>query len=73
MLWRNFETSPHSIRITFKKLIVGGVEMRTIIDNRGEEHEWLLIVLTICSFFTLKKVKRLEQYKKKVISTFKPY
>ncbi|WP_169720886.1 hypothetical protein [Alteribacter aurantiacus] len=47
--------------------------MRTIIDNRGEEHEWLLIVLTICSFFTLKKVKRLEQYKKKVISTFKPY
>ncbi|WP_262985632.1 hypothetical protein [Virgibacillus halodenitrificans] len=44
-----------------------------MIDNRGEEHEWLLILVTICSYLTLKKIKKLEGYRKKLKGNFKPY
>jgi hypothetical protein len=44
-----------------------------IIDNRGEEHEWLLIFVTITSFLTFRKIPRLEAFHKKLRGTFKPY
>ena len=44
-----------------------------IIDNRGEEHELMLLVTTICSIITFKKIKKLEQYRKKLKGSFKPY
>ncbi|AIF42914.1 hypothetical protein [Virgibacillus sp. SK37] len=47
--------------------------MKGIIDNRGEEHELLLIIVTICSLITLKKIKRLERYKKKLEGTYKHF
>ncbi|WP_170270493.1 hypothetical protein [Heliorestis acidaminivorans] len=47
--------------------------MKKIIDNRGEEHEWMLIIATICSFVTFRKISKLEQYKNKLKGTFKPY
>ncbi|UTR15780.1 hypothetical protein MM221_04145 [Salipaludibacillus sp. LMS25] len=47
--------------------------MKNIIDNRGEEHEWMLITVTICSFITFKKIKKLERYKNKLKGTFTPY
>ncbi|MCR6096239.1 hypothetical protein HXA31_07465 [Salipaludibacillus agaradhaerens] len=47
--------------------------MKNIIDNRGEEHEWMLIIATICSFITLKKITKLERYKKKLKGSFTPY
>lgn len=46
---------------------------QNIIDNRGEEHELMLLVTTICSFITVKKIKKLEQYKNKLKGSFKPY
>lgn len=47
--------------------------MRTkgIIDNEREGHEWLLIMVTICSLLTFKKFKKLERYKKKLKEDFK--
>ncbi|WP_162840588.1 MULTISPECIES: hypothetical protein [Gracilibacillus] len=47
--------------------------MIRIIDNRGEDHEWTLIVITILSLLTFKKIKRLERYKHKLKGTFTPY
>ncbi|MDX8044784.1 hypothetical protein SH601_02195 [Gracilibacillus sp. S3-1-1] len=47
--------------------------MYKIIDNRGEEHELMLIVVTICSLLTFRKIKRLERYRKKLKGTFTPY
>ncbi|NPC93603.1 hypothetical protein HOO54_15500 [Bacillus sp. WMMC1349] len=47
--------------------------MKKIIDNRGEEHEWKLILATICSFITFKKIPKLERYKNKLKGTFTPY
>ncbi|ADC52329.1 hypothetical protein BpOF4_21669 (plasmid) [Alkalihalophilus pseudofirmus OF4] len=44
-----------------------------IIDNRGEEHEVMLIISVICSFITFKKIARLERYKNKLKGTFTPY
>ncbi|WP_404428194.1 hypothetical protein [Sutcliffiella horikoshii] len=46
---------------------------QNIIDNRGEEHELLLIVITICSIITFKRIKKLEQYRNKLQGSFKPY
>lgn len=47
--------------------------MKTIIDNRGEDHEIMLIIITICSLITFKKIKKLERYKIKLKGTFKPF
>ncbi|MBD1221902.1 hypothetical protein [Virgibacillus halodenitrificans] len=47
--------------------------MKKIIDSRGEEHELMLIIVTICSLITLKKIKKLEQYKKELEGTYKPF
>jgi hypothetical protein len=44
-----------------------------ILNNRGEEHEWLLIFVTITSFLTFRKIPRLEAFQKKLRGTFKPY
>ncbi|WP_413376303.1 hypothetical protein [Alkalihalobacillus sp. 1P02AB] len=44
-----------------------------IIDNRGESHEWLLVIVVICSFLTFKRICKLEQYKNKLHGKFKPY
>ncbi|MBM0066305.1 hypothetical protein [Alkalicoccobacillus gibsonii] len=38
---------------------------RILNDNR-EEYEHLLLFITICSFLTFKKMKKLERYKKKL-------
>lgn len=47
--------------------------MKNIIDNRGEEHELILIFVTICSLISFKKIKKLENYRKKLKGTFTPY
>ncbi|WP_201745341.1 hypothetical protein [Alteribacter lacisalsi] len=47
--------------------------MNRIIDNRGEEHEWMLIIAVIASILTFSKISRLEQYKDKLKGTFTPY
>ena len=44
-----------------------------IIDNRGEDHEWMLIIVVICSLLTFRKIKKLERYKRKLQGTFRPY
>lgn len=44
-----------------------------IIDNRGEEHELMLIIVTICSLISFRKIKKLERYRKKLEGTFTPY
>jgi hypothetical protein len=51
----------------------GEIILKSIIDNRGEEHEWMLIMATICSFITFKKIIKLERYKKKLKGSFTPY
>ncbi|KMK76793.1 hypothetical protein AB990_07735 [Alkalihalobacillus pseudalcaliphilus] len=52
----------------------GGVKMNNrIIDNRGEAHEWLLIIVALCSLVTFKKISKLEKYKEKLKGQFKPY
>lgn len=38
----------------------------SILNNNREEYEHLLLLVTICSFLTLKKIKKLERYKKKL-------
>jgi len=55
----------------------GEIEMindqnRRIIDNKGEEHELMLIIATICSVITFKKIKKLERYRKKLQNSFTP-
>ncbi|SFL70605.1 hypothetical protein SAMN04487943_103200 [Gracilibacillus orientalis] len=47
--------------------------MKKIIDNRGEEHELMLIIATICSCLTFKKIGKLERYKNILKGTFTPY
>nr|WP_180272931.1 hypothetical protein [Bacillus pumilus] len=47
--------------------------MKSIIDNRGEGHEILLIIITCCSFITFRRIDRLERYKDKLKGRFKPY
>ncbi|RCW63909.1 hypothetical protein [Saliterribacillus persicus] len=44
-----------------------------VIDNRGEEHELMLIISTLLSIITFKKIKRLENYRKKLKNSFTPY
>ncbi|GAA0453412.1 hypothetical protein [Alkalibacillus silvisoli] len=44
-----------------------------IIDNRGEQHELMLIIATICSLLTFKRIKKLERYKNKLKGSFTPY
>ncbi|ADU32206.1 hypothetical protein [Evansella cellulosilytica] len=48
-------------------------QIHNIIDNRGEEHELMLIITTISSIMTFKRIKKLEQYRKKLKGSFKPY
>ncbi|GAB2535657.1 hypothetical protein [Gracilibacillus alcaliphilus] len=47
--------------------------MFSIIDNRGEEHELMLILVTICSFLTFRKMEKLERYRKKLKDSYTPY
>ncbi|WP_187370994.1 hypothetical protein [Gracilibacillus massiliensis] len=47
--------------------------MIKIIDNQGEEHEWMLIIVAICSYLTFRKISKLERYKNKLSGTFQPY
>ncbi len=47
--------------------------MKSVIDNRGEEHEILLIIVTFCSLITCRKFVRLEKYKNKLKGQFIPY
>ncbi|MFD1416948.1 hypothetical protein [Oceanobacillus jeddahense] len=47
--------------------------MIKIIDNRGEDHEIMLIIVSICSLVTFRKIKKLEKYKKKLKGSFTPY
>ncbi|MGN8645256.1 hypothetical protein ACTNEO_04065 [Gracilibacillus sp. HCP3S3_G5_1] len=47
--------------------------MNKIVDNRGEEHEWKLIIVTICSLITCRKINKLERYKNRLKGTFTPY
>ncbi|QKS72708.1 hypothetical protein FLK61_39530 [Paenalkalicoccus suaedae] len=44
-----------------------------IIDNRGEAHEWMLVITAILSVITIRKITKLERYKKRLAGTFKPY
>ncbi|MEH7650254.1 hypothetical protein [Bacillus safensis] len=47
--------------------------MKSVVDNRGEGHEILLIIITCCSLITFRKVARLEKYKNKLKGQFIPY
>lgn len=47
--------------------------MKSIFDNRGEDHEILLIIIACCSLITFRKIARLERYKNKLKGQFKPY
>lgn len=47
--------------------------MKSVFDNRGEDHEILLIIITCCSLITFKRIARLEKYKNKLKSQFIPY
>ncbi len=47
--------------------------MKKVIDNRGETHEILLIIVTLCSLITWRKFARLEKYKDKLKGQFIPY
>ncbi|WP_276327415.1 hypothetical protein [Salipaludibacillus agaradhaerens] len=38
--------------------------MKSITDNRGEEHELILILTSTFSLITFRKIKQLECYKK---------
>lgn len=59
----------HTMKIITK---AGGIPMN-IIDNRGETHEWLLILFMLLSLITFKKIKKIERYKNKLKGTFTPY
>lgn len=52
---------------------MGVIGLKRIIDNRGEVHEILLIVITCCSLITLRKCDKLERYKEKLKGQFIPY
>ncbi len=47
--------------------------MKNVVDNIGEVHEILLILITCCSLITFRRVARLEKYKNKLKSQFIPY
>ncbi|MGX9290861.1 hypothetical protein ACSLGF_06480 [Bacillus sp. A015] len=47
--------------------------MKSIFDNRGEDHEILLIIIACCSLITFRRIARLERYKNKLKGQFKPY
>ncbi|WP_162833708.1 hypothetical protein [Gracilibacillus boraciitolerans] len=47
--------------------------MPNIIGNRWEDHELMLIIVTICSLITFRKIKKLERYKNKLKGTYTPY
>ncbi|MFD1068255.1 hypothetical protein [Oceanobacillus locisalsi] len=34
--------------------------MMKIMDNRGEEHEWMLIMVALLSLITFKKIKKID-------------
>lgn len=55
---------------TYKREVIG---MKSVVDNRGEEHEILLILVTCCSLITRRRFARLEKYKNKLIGQFIPY
>ncbi|MDQ0229131.1 hypothetical protein [Metabacillus malikii] len=45
--------------------------MQKIIDNGREGHEWLLIIIVLCSLLTFKKIKKLEDFKARLKDNFK--
>lgn len=47
--------------------------MNWIIDNSGEDHEWLLIIIAFCSLITFNRIAKLERFKNKLYVEFKPY
>ncbi|MED4161131.1 hypothetical protein [Halalkalibacterium halodurans] len=47
--------------------------MKKMIDNRGEEHEWTLIMVTVFSLITFKKIAKPERYENKLKGTFTFY
>ncbi|RAP23638.1 hypothetical protein C2W59_02484 [Bacillus pumilus] len=48
-------------------------KVKSVIDNRGETHEILLILVTCCSLITCRRFARLEKYKNKLKGQFIPY
>lgn len=47
--------------------------MLKIIGNKWEDHELMLMITTICSLLTFKKIKKLEHYKNKLKNTYTPF
>ncbi|WP_017186615.1 hypothetical protein [Alkalibacillus haloalkaliphilus] len=52
---------------------MNNLKIYNIIGNRGEEHEWMLVVVVVCSFLTFRRFNKLERYKEQLKGSFTPY